>query len=144
MMRIRSGKLVAVASAIGLSFSSGQAQSATGSCLSTSDTTSTKMVRFLDTLLTASTQQRQELRVSLGLSTVTIGQVAAVTADSICTRAATALNSLATQKRSTIPLYVVAVGDKFAVADTATDINGVTPLWVFDSSWNLVELLQWF
>ena len=102
------------------------------------------MVRFLDTLLAASTQQRQELRASLGLSTVTIGQVAPVTADSICTRAATALNTFATQKRSTIPLYVVAVGDKFAVADTATDINGVTPLWVFDSSWKLVELLQWF
>jgi hypothetical protein len=102
------------------------------------------MIRFLDTLLAASTQQRQELRTSLGLSTVSIGQVAPVTADSICSRAATALNTLATQKRSTIPLYVVAVGDKFAVADTATDINGVTPLWVFNSSWKIVELLQWF
>jgi len=102
------------------------------------------MVRFLDTLLTASRQQRQELRTSLGLSTVTIAQVAPVTVDSICTRAATALNTLAAEKRSTIPLYVVAVGDKFAVADTATDINGVTPLWVFDSSWKLVELLQEF
>jgi hypothetical protein len=143
-MRIRSGQLVAIAAAICLSFSSGWAQSATGTCLSARDTTSTKMIRFLDTLLAASTQQRQELRTSLGLSTVSIGQVAPVTADSICSRAATALNTLATQKRSTIPLYVVAVGDKFAVADTATDINGVTPLWVFNSSWKLVELLQWF
>ena len=143
-MRIRSGQLVAIAAAICLSFGSGGAQSATGKCLSASDTTSRKMVRFLDTLLTAFTQQRQELRDSLGLSTITIGQIAPVTADSICTRAATALNTLATQKRRKIPLYVVAVGDNFAVADTATDINGVTPLWVFDSSWNLVELLQWF
>jgi hypothetical protein len=123
---------------------SARAQSPAGTCLPASDSISARMLRFLDSLVVASTTSRQELRHKLGVSAATIPQITPVTVDSVCTRAAVALNTIARVKRSSIPLYVATVGSAFAVADTAAHISGGTPLWFFDGSWHYIALLQYF
>jgi hypothetical protein len=143
-MLTRTLRVVLLASSILVCASDARAQTPTGTCLPVSDSTSTEMVAFLDTLLTSPTQEKQELRYKLGLSNATIAQVVPITDDSVCTRAAIALNNIARVKRSSISVSVTAVGSLFAVADTAARINGGTPLWFFDASWAYVNLLESF
>lgn len=120
------------------------AQAPTGTCLPATDSTSQRMVRYLDTLVTSSDSGQQQLVHILSLSSPTLSDVSPVTNDSICTQAAVALNSIARVKRSSISLYVVKVKNVFAVVDTVARINGGYPLWFFDSNWSYVNLLEWF
>ena len=143
-MRTHALGIVVVVCCLFASRTPASAQTPTGTCLPATDTTSRSMVEFLDILVSANNPEMQDLRHQLGLSNATTQQVVPITADSICTHAAIALNSYATIKRSSIPLYVTAVGNLFAVADTTTRVKGATPLWFYDSSWNYVFLLESF
>jgi hypothetical protein len=143
-MLTRTLQVAILASSIVVFALDARTQMPTGTCLPVIDTTSREMVRYLDTLVTAATPEKQELRHILGLSNATAGQVVPITDDSVCTRAAIALNTIARVKRSSIPVYVTAMGSLFAVADTAARIKGGTPLWFFDASWSYLALLESF
>lgn len=120
-----------------------RAQTVTGTCLPT-DSISTRIVRLFQSFISGSTPEDSTMRSTLGLNAVTSSEVVVVTADSVCSRAAMAMDAQRDEKSTSYSLYVVALGTSYAVVDTTGTRRGYTPAWVFDQNWNFISAVQAF
>ena len=89
------------------------------------------------------------LKKELGLADVTPSQVALVTDNAICSKAAAAydkhldtytkkIGQQSVQKRSTYSLYVVTLGSSYAVEDTKSLQPGFETADVYDKDWKYI------
>lgn len=79
---------------------------------------------------------------TMGLATVTPSQVALVTDEAICAKAAAAFDRKQLEKRSSYTLYVVSLGSSFGVEDTRMLQAGFETADVFDSDWKYIGVRQ--
>lgn len=79
---------------------------------------------------------------TMGVGTVTPAQVALVTDNAICARAAVAFEKTLLEKRSSYTLYVVTLGSSYAVEDTKMLQAGFETANVFDSNWKYIGVRQ--
>ena len=79
---------------------------------------------------------------TMGVETVTPAQVALVTDNAICARAAVAFEKHLLEKRSSYTLYVITLGSSYAVEDTKMLQAGFETADVFDSNWKYIGVRQ--
>jgi hypothetical protein len=77
-----------------------------------------------------------------GVAGVTPSQVALVTDNAICTKAAIAFDKKQLKKRSNYTLYVVRLGSSYAVEDTVMLQKGFETADIYDSNWTLLDVRQ--
>jgi hypothetical protein len=79
---------------------------------------------------------------TMGVETVTPSQVALVTDNAVCTKAAVAFDKTQLQKRSSYTLYVVTLGSSYGVEETKMLQAGFETADVFDSNWKYIGVRQ--
>ncbi len=77
-----------------------------------------------------------------GLAGVTPSQVALVTDNAICAKAAIAFDKKQLKKRSNYTLYVVSLGSSYAVEDTVMLQRGFETADIYDGKWTLIDVRQ--
>jgi hypothetical protein len=136
---------IALLATVAFSAASGtiDAQAITGTCAS-ADTTGTRLIGAFTNILTPHIASDTTVQAGLGLIGVTPAQIAIVTDNSVCTRAATALDAYRTVKSTSYTLYVLTVGTSYAVLDRDAIGPGYVVAWVFDHDWKFVAAQQVF
>jgi hypothetical protein len=81
-------------------------------------------------------------KTTMGVKDVTPAQVALVTDNSICSKAAAAFEKKLLEKRSSYSLYVVTIGSSYAVEDTKMLQPGFETADIFDKDWKYIGVRQ--
>ena len=79
---------------------------------------------------------------TMGVDAVTPAQVALVTDDAICAKAAVAYDAKQLEKRASYTLYVVTLGSSYGVEDTRMLQKGFETAYVFDHNWKYIGVRQ--
>jgi hypothetical protein len=119
------------------------AQAVKASCLP-ADAMSTRIVQFFGSLVTPATTADTAERSRLKLDDVTPAQIVRVSDAHLCFKAGQAMNKLAKSKQEEFQLYVVRVGDAYAVMDTTWRSGEYIPVALFDAHWKLRDILLSF
>ncbi len=117
-----------------------RAQQSTSSCGADSDMQA-QVLGVTQDILADTSSRNVELLASVGLSNMPPDSSSLVTDSHICARAAQRMNWLAGEHRKDRPVYVVRVGQIWAVHDPTFHAGEYSPLVLFDSHWKLLKIL---
>lgn len=96
------------------------------------DTRTSNLITWLKKVTTGTGTHSQKDRSTYGIPSATASSVVLVTDEKTCAKAVTALNSVRNTPNRARQVYVVKVGDAFAVEDPADDIDTSSVGIVFD------------
>jgi hypothetical protein len=109
----------------------------TGTCQA-GDSTSARILETLNRIVAPRIASDSMIRSKLGLNAVTPAQIELITNNSVCTRAAYALDALRDEKSTSYSVYVFSLGTSYAVMDRDARGSGYAVAWIFDSAWQFV------
>ena len=118
-----------------------RARSITGTCAQ-KDARSDRLIANLKAFVGKSDVGGTIEKTTMGVKDLTPAQVALVTNNSICSKAAAALEKKLLEKRSSYSLYVVTIGSSYAVEDTKMLQPGFETADIFDKDWKYIGVRQ--
>ena len=118
-----------------------RAQRLSGSC-APRDARSDRLIANLKAFVGKTDMGGTIEKKTMGVGTVTPAQVALVTNNATCARAAAAYDKTQLEKRSSYTLYVVTLGSSYGVEDTKMLQAGFETAYVFDSNWKYIGVRQ--